>query len=126
MGVPGGPSAGREVDGPDVDLGVAPGLDDRVDPHVAGEPVGWAFDGRRLRFDSHCSSCVVVGQRWSALSACADVGVVANWREDERFLRAASGWAMVYQLSKNSRACGLKKMNRAVFGARAVGSNTGA
>src|SRR5205814_1333228 len=48
MGVPRGASAGREVDSADVERGAAVGLDDRVDPHIAGEPVGWSFHGGRL------------------------------------------------------------------------------
>src|SRR5436305_100467 len=97
MGVPRSPSAGREVDRADVELRVALGLDDRIDPHVAGEPLGWTLDSRRVRLDSHCSSCCC---RWSALGGVM-VCPRGCWRgsptgeQVERLLRAAPGFGAV-------------------------------
>src|SRR5205085_10196419 len=53
--------AGREVDGADVQLRAATGLDDAVDVDVAGEPLGGALHRWRLGSDLHL--VLLAGQR---------------------------------------------------------------
>ena len=79
VGVPRGPGARVKVHGADVQLRVALGLDDRVDPHGAGEPLGRPLHRGRPRLDGHLISCGFGAQRSSTGSlTLVPVGVVAQ------------------------------------------------
>lgn len=56
VSVLGGAGAGREMHKSDAGRCVAVTLGDRVDVHVAGEPLGRAFDGRTLGLGFHIPS----------------------------------------------------------------------
>jgi hypothetical protein len=85
VGMPGGPGAGGEMDRADVELRIPLRLDDRVDSHVACEPVGWPFDGRRFRLTSHDS---LLGRSRSAFD-----GPVVGWRGAQLASRSSASCA---------------------------------
>ncbi len=61
--MPRGSGAWGEVHGADAELRLPFGLDDRVDPHVAGEPLCWALDGRFPPLRLHNILLVEIGHR---------------------------------------------------------------
>src|SRR5580704_803228 len=92
--------AGREMDGIDPHAGRVHTDGDGVDPHVAGEGLGWTLDGRLLRSNIHVhlpwsialSHPETHGRIGLALSARArGYRRVRRWAQNAR-VTTCSGW----------------------------------